>query len=118
MEGRGRRQVEKQRAREQRDQVEASKKDYRKIWLEIKEFEFPIRPEDREQFFLSEISKGEQLINQGTFLSFLILEYGGNSQVRRSIWPLQDTSIERSRCIPIRPSCLISTRRPFLMYVL
>ena len=71
MEGRGRRQVEKQRAREQRDQVEASKKDYQKLWLEIKEFEFPVRPEDREQFFLSEISKGEQLINRGTFRPML-----------------------------------------------
>ena len=63
--GRGRRQVEKQREREQKSQLEASKKDFRQAWLELKNQQYPTRPDEMEQFFLSQISQAEALVGQG-----------------------------------------------------
>ena len=63
--GRGRRQAEKQKQREEKSQQEATKKDYRKAWLELKDQTYPTRPDEMEQFFLSQISQAETLIAQG-----------------------------------------------------
>jgi hypothetical protein len=63
--GRGRRQAEKQREQEKKSQLEASKKDYRQAWQELKNQQYPTRPDEMEQFFLSQISQAETLVGQG-----------------------------------------------------
>lgn len=63
--GRGTRQVEKKREREQKHQQEATKKDFREAWLEIKDEKYPTRVEEMEQFFLTQISQAETLLAKG-----------------------------------------------------
>jgi MAS20 protein import receptor len=45
---------------------EASKKGLRNAWLELKAEEYPKRVEEKEQFFLQQITAGEGLFQQGT----------------------------------------------------
>jgi mitochondrial import receptor subunit TOM20 len=63
---RERRQIEKKLGREQKQQADASKKDYRQAWLEIKDTEYPKRPDEMEQFFLAQITQAEQLVSKGS----------------------------------------------------
>jgi hypothetical protein len=58
--------VEKKRAREDKSRQEATKKDFQEAWLEIKDQTYPSRPEEAEQFFLTQIGQAESMIAQGT----------------------------------------------------
>lgn len=57
--------MEKKREREQKDQQEATKKDFREAWLEIKDEKYPSRVDEMEQFFLTQISQAETLLAKG-----------------------------------------------------
>jgi len=63
--GRGRRQLEKIKEKEQKDQDEATKRDIQSAWLELKDAKYPTRPDEMEQFFLTQISQAETLMQQG-----------------------------------------------------
>jgi hypothetical protein len=65
IEGRGRRQLEKKREKEEKDQAEAAKKDYQQAWHEIRDTEYPTRVDEMEQFFLTQVSQAETLVQQG-----------------------------------------------------
>ena len=58
--------AEKKRAREEKSQQEELKKKYKKAWMEIKDFKYPTKPEEMEQFFLNNITEAENLHAQGT----------------------------------------------------
>ena len=47
-------------------QQEELKKKYKKAWMEIKDFKYPTKPEEMEQFFLNNITEAENLHAQGT----------------------------------------------------
>ena len=64
--GRGKRAAEKQREREERDQESQQKKDLAKAYDEIKNDVYPSRPDEMENFFLTEISQAEAVVTQGT----------------------------------------------------
>jgi MAS20 protein import receptor len=59
--GRGARLLEKKRRREEDNARANSRKVYKEAWEELKEETFPTRPEEMEQFFMTQISRGEQL---------------------------------------------------------
>jgi import receptor subunit TOM20 len=56
--------------REQRQQQDASKQDYRQAWLEIKDTEYPKRPDEMEQFFLAQITQAEQFVSKGSHTTY------------------------------------------------
>jgi hypothetical protein len=58
--------AEKKRAREEKSQQDELKKKYKKAWMEIKDFKYPTKPEEMEQFFLNNITEAENLHAQGT----------------------------------------------------
>jgi hypothetical protein len=64
--GRGKRAAEKQREREERDQESQQKKDLAAAYDEIKYDVYPSRPDEMENFFLTEISQAEAVVTQGT----------------------------------------------------
>jgi hypothetical protein len=64
--GRGRVAAEKKRAREDKLQQEQLSNQYKKAWTEIKDTEYPTRPDEMEQFFLKNITEAEALHAQGS----------------------------------------------------
>ena len=63
--GRGKKELEKRLQKQQKDQQDAAKKGVKEAWLEIKNTNYPARPDEMEQFFLGQISQAEALATQG-----------------------------------------------------
>lgn len=64
--GRGRVAAEKKRAREDKLQQEQLSNQYKTAWMEIKDTQYPARPDEMEQFFLKNITEAETLHAQGS----------------------------------------------------
>ena len=65
--GRRRAAEEKKRAREDKLHQEKLNSQYKKAWLEVRDTEYPARPEEMEQFFLNNITEAEALHAKGAF---------------------------------------------------
>jgi len=52
------------------------KKKYKKAWMEIMDTKYPTRPEEMEQFFLTNITEAETLHAQGTYSKQRVLVVG------------------------------------------